>query len=91
MVHDRVLFNPLAQARQWGLYEIAAPAPSYEAALRRPHLKNQKCTPTRLPPWVHSRSLRSPGRLARRVFKPRAVSRLRTVDYGDIARELDAS
>jgi hypothetical protein len=66
-----------------GHLEIAALAPSYEAALRRPHRKNQKCTPTRLPPWVHSRSLRSPGRLARMAVGPRAVGRLRAVDYGD--------
>jgi hypothetical protein len=36
-----------------------------------------------LPSWVHSRSLRSPGRLARQALRPRAVGRLRAVDYED--------
>jgi hypothetical protein len=31
--------------------------------------------------WVHSRSLRSPGRLARLAVRPRAVGRQRAMDY----------
>jgi hypothetical protein len=31
--------------------------------------------------WVHNRSLRSPGRLARLALRPHAVGRLRVVDY----------
>jgi len=65
-----------------GQLEIAAPAPSYEAALQH---HRQKSRPTAISPWVHSRSLRSPGRLARLVLRPRAVGRLRAMDYGDIA------
>src|SRR6185437_8564637 len=33
-------------------------------------------------PWVHSRSLREPGRLTR-LHERRAVGRLRAMDYGD--------
>jgi hypothetical protein len=36
-----------------------------------------------LSPWVHSRSLRSPGRMAHLLCKPRALGRLRAMDYGD--------
>jgi hypothetical protein len=36
-----------------------------------------------LSPCIHSRSLRSPGRLARLAWRPRAVGRLRAVDDGD--------
>jgi len=71
-----------------GQLEIAVPVPSCEAA-RRHH--RQKHRPTAISPWVHSRSLRSPGRLARLVLRPRAVGRLRAMDYGDIAQWLDAS
>jgi hypothetical protein len=77
-----------------GHIEIAAPVPSYEAALRHERQKiivTTQTVSTAISPWVHSRSLRSPGRLARQVFKPRAVGRLRAVDYGDIARKLDVS
>ena len=38
---------------------------------------------SRLSPCAHSRSLRSPGRLARVTLKTRAVGRLRVVDDGD--------
>ena len=81
-----------------GRIEITAPAPSYEGALRRDRQKTRlrrllatKTASTAISPWVHSRSLRSPGRLARLGSMPRAVGRLRAVHYGDIARRLDAS
>jgi hypothetical protein len=45
----------------------------------------------RLSPWVHSRSLRSPARLARLALRPRAVGRLRAVHYGDNLENLDSS
>jgi hypothetical protein len=72
--------------------EIAAPAPSYEAVLRHHRPKSERNAPrTRFSPWVHSRSLRSPGRLARLAWRARAVGRLRAVDYGDNRETLDAS
>jgi hypothetical protein len=74
-----------------GQLEIAAPAPSYEAALRHHRPKTRFRPLTRFSPWVHSRSLRSPGRLARLTLKPRAVGRLRAVDYGDNRETLDSS
>lgn len=46
---------------------------------------------TQLSPWVHSRSLRSPVRLARLALRPRAVGRLRAVHYGDNLENLDSS
>lgn len=41
-----------------------------------------KKLPPLFSPWVHSRSLRSPGPLARLAFRPRAVGRLRAMHYG---------
>jgi hypothetical protein len=71
--------------------EIAAPAPSYEAVLRHHRPKTRFRPLTQFSPWVHSRSLRSPGRSARLAWRARAVGRLRAVDYGDNRETLDAS
>jgi hypothetical protein len=75
-----------------GHLEIAASEPSYEAVPRHHRPKSDRnAFRTGLSPWVHRRSLRSPGRLARLAWRARAVGRLRAVDHGDNLKTLDAS